>query len=621
MGRLFLTNNRVLAQLGREENEHKGFQLNQYIDDGQVVAAAFFKKKIKAENTFIGQDGFCACSGALIYKNSTGREALKGILCDFDFDIDKIRKNIFGNYALAIKKDEKLAVFTDKYQTYHLFYAFRKEQFAISSDIMTVAYLMGYGDIDEYGLLQEAFQCGPISNGTFIEGIYRLQGYSCFLYDYSSGMFHIQKVPYKRGHYRYKSLDDAARSVADVVCKGYGRIARSYQTVAVNMTGGLDSRTVLAGCLKAGIMPVLLHAQSNNRAVVGTEEGDCHCVAELAKQQGLKVVSLNWDADYLEEMSNWDALFEKYGFDYLFYAGNRNFFRSYEKLDIEKYPDFMETGLFGEALRIREAYNHRIENFGSIFDFVNEYQMHGTNSGYLADRQFYPKSDKIIKFISEEYAKELFRYGMNGNGMIGLDQFEEVRYIQARYSDSILLNFLNQYTNVISVLSTEQVVETIFDIPKEYRAFGSVQLKVIDMLEENLLEVPVFSHCRECLLDRANYRLIRRKEFHEKGGAVLRNLGLRNTRLYEFLRKSKNAVFKDTQKVKKFNQFEQEKTKILPELIEIINKEQKVIGKTYVNTSKVPENDSIVHLMYFAMLLKGGNVMKQKRSQYFAKEV
>lgn len=52
------------------------------------------------------------------------------------------------------------------------------------------------------------------------------------------------------------------------------------------MTGGLDSRVVLGGCLAAGIKPTLLHAQGNSPAVTGTEVGDLRCVESMSKKWG-----------------------------------------------------------------------------------------------------------------------------------------------------------------------------------------------------------------------------------------------------------------------------------------------------------------------------------------------
>lgn len=75
--------------------------------------------------------------------------------------------------------------------------------------------------------------------------------------------------------------------MASKIQDGYRQLAEGFgQDVGINMTGGLDSRVVLGGCLAAGIKPTLLHAQGNSPAVTGTEVGDLRCVESMSKKWG-----------------------------------------------------------------------------------------------------------------------------------------------------------------------------------------------------------------------------------------------------------------------------------------------------------------------------------------------
>lgn len=66
-----------------------------------------------------------------------------------------------------------------------------------------------------------------------------------------------------------------------------------------------------------------------------------------------------------------------------------------------------------------------------------------------------------------------------------MDQFEEIRYVHHRSTDAVLINFLNQLTGCISVLSTEQVCEYLYDSTREFRAYGTLQLKIIETYHKN----------------------------------------------------------------------------------------------------------------------------------------
>lgn len=76
------------------------------------------------------------------------------------------------------------------------------------------------------------------------------------------------------------------------------------------MTGGLDSRVVLGGCLMAGIKPTLLHAQGNSPAVTGTEVGDLKCVESMSKKIGLSVLLMDWKCTYPDNFNLWDDLLQ-----------------------------------------------------------------------------------------------------------------------------------------------------------------------------------------------------------------------------------------------------------------------------------------------------------------------
>lgn len=115
----------------------------------------------------------------------------------------------------------------------------------------------------------------------------------------------------------------------------------------------------------------------------------------------------------------------------------------------------------------------------------------------------------------------------NPDAPLSMDQFEEVRYVHHRSTDAVLINFLNQLTGCISVLSTEQVCECLYDSTHEFRAYGTLQLKIIENLSQDLFNIPFFSHCRECIVNKSDYRLYRKVSFNERVGKFLRTLGLK----------------------------------------------------------------------------------------------
>lgn len=611
MGRFVLSNKGAEVEKYKESIKAQGYKLNKDIRDKGIESLWFFKKKVELDNTYVNGDDYCCCVGGVIFNKKTGSEALKDIYDSFNGNIDALRKQVLGNYCIALKKNGKIIIFVDKYHVYQVYYQISEGDILFSSNIADVITWKKDFEISEADLLLTAFHCSPIGCDTFIKGVKRLLGREYFEIDCETGVFVKKDIPYYRKHWDYKTIDECAHNIAKVYKEQYVKVKEVFgDDVAINMTGGLDSRTVLGGCLAAGIKPTFVHAQSNCQSVVGTEKGDEACVKTMAEKYGLTIKPLNWDVDYPEDFKHWDDLFAKYGFEFLFYGGNYNFFNSYENLEGD-YPKFMDTGLFGECLRIREQYNERKEPFKSVEDFFNEYQLTAVNSSYLVNKEFCPNADEVNKHFISRYKEEMREFGFDPEKGISMDQFEEFRYVHHRLTDCVLVNFLNRFTTCFSVLSMEQVCETIYDAKASYRAYGSLQLKVIEALEPELINLHFFSHCQNCKVDKGKYKLTRPLSFNEKCGKLLRNLGLgRESSLYKFVQGLKNRLLKNDWRIQRYQKLTAETNNIIPSIVGSIEKDATVVGQ-FVNTKIVPKKDSLVHLIYYAMLLHGIKQLKQ----------
>ena len=591
--------------------QEQGFNLNKKIGGTEFNVINFYKKIRKIENAFLCGDDFCFSSGTLVYKDKIGEEALSDIFYDFDNDVEKIRKEILGNYCLIICKNNKINIFVDKYDVYKIFYQVKDGVLFLSSDISDVMYRFKNTDISEFNLMLDAFQCAPVGSDTFMKEIKRLLGRQIIEIDIAINNINIKEILYKRKRNEYNNVDAAAETMAKSISDAYKTIEKAYgDDVGINMTGGLDSRVVLGGCLSAGIKPKLLHAQGNSRLITGTEKGDYNCVHKMANTLGLKVFDMCWDCNYPENVTEWNALFDKYSFNNKFYGGNPNFYKAYEELG-EDLPLLLETGLFGEIMRIRTQYNLRTKPFDNFHDFMIEYQNgSGNHSGFIINSEFYNNSRSCLEYFEERYKSELKKFSFNPEASISMDDFEEVRYIHARAANAVLINFLNQYTGCISVLSTEQVCEVLCDSKQAYRAFATLQLKIIGKLYQELLIIPFFSHCSDCTYDKKKNKLVTKLSLNEKVGAKLRKIGLKNSILYNGLRTLKYKFLKSDWKIKRTLERKEETDRILPVIINSINKDQQDLGR-FVNTNYTPKDDSIVHLMYYAIILRGINTIRE----------
>lgn len=598
MGRIFVCNDVEAAKYIEGKSVKQGFPINEFFTLKNYSVLSCGKKKICQTTVYKNGDDFCVGSGSFIFNGAIGTDALQRIYNAFSGDIADIRKLIFGNYAIVIKKGNSTYVFVDKFNAYSLYYYVSDFKFYICSSIACIGSVIPNLKLNRFGLFQYSFECACYGNETYLNNVYRLQGYEYILIDNATGSLSIKNIVFDR--YRPNiSFDEATTNVANALRASYGQIREAYgNNVGINMTGGTDSRVALGGMLSAGILPKLFWGHSNSTAVVGTEDEDGRCVDLMAQKFGLLFQKLNWDCVYPNSFNTWKDLFDKYGEYFTFYGGNESFHKSYES--IENYPAYLDTGLGGESLRIREAYNNRTVDFNSLLDFINEYQIKSTNSSYISYTEMSNYFSELPIYMATKLEEEMKMYGFSQREKVSLDEFEEVRFIQARRSDTVLVNYLNTYTNCICVPFTEQVFEKICLLKKEYRQFAHAQLYIIDKLNPKLLDIPFFSHRNFCVFDHANFRLVQKKRMYEKIGNSLRESGMRDTVLYELLRKIKNHLMKNDWNVKRNVENESEREKIFPILLDYIRKWQ-INNEKLLNVEKIPSNESLIELIYYVM--------------------
>ena len=102
MGRIVISNQiESLAKI-EKKNEMQGFVVNKQTKSGSLSIVSYHKRLRRIENAYINGNDYCISAGTLTYNKLIGTEALKGIFEAFDGDVDKLRKQILGNYCLCI---------------------------------------------------------------------------------------------------------------------------------------------------------------------------------------------------------------------------------------------------------------------------------------------------------------------------------------------------------------------------------------------------------------------------------------------------------------------------------------------------------------------------------------
>ena len=498
MARIFISTNKKHVNDVVELNQKAGFT-DSIKYNSESFSLVIFKKKIHpVENFLEGQNGdFVAMVGTGFYNGKNGLKALEGILLGFDGDVLKLQENIIGNYLLVIHFNSELYILTDKYQVIKSYYTEYETGWAVSnnlSDLIAVGNYLKKESIDYYGLLSESFLVSSFSKKTIVTNISKVFGFE-FIIINKNNEFHIHHIGHKKNNYDLSCLSkvEIAEQYASYIHKYIKVIVDNFgESIGIHQTGGLDNRTILAAFLNKNIKPTMLYGIGNS-PLTNTQSEDLKVVRVYEKELGLKLSLMDWsnDKNWIQNQ-NWKERFDKFGFLYSIYGGSESFFNAYENKDKE-YPECMECGYFLENLRLRE-FAKDMSGAITLEQFVDQYLLGG---GYgISNETIISDLDGYRKHIIEELASQIEIYSIDISKGITKENFDEIRWIHARHTDTIMVNFLNLYTSSFSIFSQPDLHEYPFSVSSEFRSNAGFQLMVIKSLHSKLLEFPFYTHQR-----------------------------------------------------------------------------------------------------------------------------
>lgn len=535
MARIICSNNFDTYKRQVNRIAQNGLTNYENIELNRVYVAIFQKRMIKNENCLRFPNGdFIGSAGTLIYDSLLGKPALKKLYHDFNGNVADARKWCMGNYLILLKKNGNLYGFVDKYQTLHVYYYCINGYWFISNSLADVGFSLTDPKVDEFSLIQESLLCQRVGKQSIFKDVYQLYGNEFIKIDMKTNQFSLIPLSY---HRQRQNLEDApieaiVNQYAELVIKNFGVIAGAFgNSIGLHMTGGLDTRTVFSAFSAVGCTPNVLMYGVGNTELTNTKKEDMRIVLEYARRFGVDIHIMNWRHQKEDfDIDNWDKYFNKYGFYYSLYGSSSNFFAEYEG-KIPSYPLFMECGYFGENLRLREWLKERTQKNFSIEEFVEEYCF----KPFL--KRIYPNYDRLLSYLTalfEQYSK---LYGiLTSSQEVDHDNFDEFRWLAARYADSRMVNLLNEFTYSIATFGLPELHEFPFDIPARFREDGRFQLMLIDKLNQTALDIPIFSHCHYQELDRMNYTVTPMLRIENRISRFLKGHGI-NGHFYELLKK------------------------------------------------------------------------------------
>lgn len=224
------------------------------IESGNVtMGIAWLKNDLFGDNRYFEDDRFiCMLTGDLIGFQSVPWIELTEVIADKKYS--KLR-NLKGTFAICIfdKKENNLYVISDRRSQYPLFYSVTDSGIILSSTISTFCQINFKMQFNPMWLYEFLYYNHPIGQTSPIKNVLRIPRASVLCYSLNTGrhLIHEYMPPFRRA-YKLLNGKEAIHKAKSVFQERMAKHIPPNTKVAVSLTGGLDSRTVLAYSMALG---------------------------------------------------------------------------------------------------------------------------------------------------------------------------------------------------------------------------------------------------------------------------------------------------------------------------------------------------------------------------------
>lgn len=483
MSRLFVSNKVEIVEQLSNISKSSGFSiLANYKEDINIVT--FQKKNINNINYIRENNSFIAAIGTLIYKGKSSTNALSLILENYNGngDINKIKKEAVGSYAVIIIKDKETILFGDSSATLDIFYHQHAGKWVISNILYDMSKLKEFNlIINKYNLLEEFFQNTIIGDETIFNDVYRLAENEYIEINNDKITIHTDKssvLSPSKLDYSYSKCVECISSklseYAELVDKNYGESE-------ICMTGGLDARMTLASFLSAKTRPNLFYGVGDS-PLTNTKNTDKQIVDLISKNLNLEKKIQDWSTPNPFD-KYWDQYIRQYGFLASLYMASDKVFESFEKLKTK----FITFGYFGELYRNLPWVELNHKTSFTVQEYIDEYYLTKDATLYLKENLIEYKNHLIKKLnkICKKYSLDPYNIPIEAN------QYFLFEY--RKNADTRMLNLLNQICYSFYFLSQKEVLELSFVSINEKKK-SRFMIHIIEKLDNHILDYPIFSH-------------------------------------------------------------------------------------------------------------------------------
>ncbi|OWV32959.1 hypothetical protein B5C34_05455 [Pacificimonas flava] len=196
-------------------------------------------------------DDFVAVAGTLTYDGMMGERALSALLAAFSFPFDDWSR-LQGQFVLLVRKNGETFLLTDFFAAFHLY---RDEADSLfSTSFLAAAGALERIEFDPQGVYEFAFNVFPTGSDSVLKQLKRLSPYVQLKLEPDVERNEVEK-PLPPAPLELP-LQDRLRQNADRLRQAIAPFVESYgDDIQCPLSGGLDSRLVLALLREAGVTP------------------------------------------------------------------------------------------------------------------------------------------------------------------------------------------------------------------------------------------------------------------------------------------------------------------------------------------------------------------------------
>lgn len=411
-------------------------------------------------------------------------------------DIARMRSELVGHYAIAHREGPVVHVFCDEVCSYELFFATGTQNggFMVGNFLADFLPLVPQTEPSELEALRTAFHgdrgisgksafCGVVAvrGHEYVQIEERGNGWSARLLGDIPRSSSVTPETFDAAVVEYTAATDAIFNAL-----------RAFPSVAVNVTGGLDSRLVLAAAHKHGLANHLLYGRGNSR-MTNTKRQDLAAARRLAALVGGRLTVMDWRQGRPYTAAERSALQRRYGFKQP-YAGTAGVLASFEGT-IDPYPSLQLAG-YGPGFVNRRPWSWEPrtvapEEFATRYaaDYIDVFQDAVSRQTYL-----------------DEFTNDLCDLA-NANGIAQTQGGFDVAGCVALWAlaksskEAHNINAFNQFAYYFAPHLTTDLLLRLLSVPPNWRSDDHFQIALIAAHCSRVLSIPVFSGTRPFELD------------------------------------------------------------------------------------------------------------------------